>query len=243
MIHQLALAIDAHAPTRRRSLDLTSLKSHALKLFDAMAAEIRLSPQLRGVMDTDPGAEFIFGGYDWVKKEFEIWSVRFNPETRRFAAHPPQSLAYLPSAGRVVLTSAKRPRGEVLGRVLFAGDQAPKAQESFLRRFPQGMRQDQMKIDWEPFETVRDMLREPGKSETIGGPPQIVKVYQYMDAAVLGVHWPDRATGRVHLQGRPCLGYERIERFVLDPDTLWTAAMTQPGVLSDEVGSTLSEQG
>jgi hypothetical protein len=31
---------------------------------------------------------------------------------------------------------------------------------------------------------------------------------------------PTRATESFILQGRPCLGYERIDRFVLDPDTL-----------------------
>lgn len=79
----------------------------------------------------------------------------------------------------------------------------------------------------EPFETVRDMLRDAKHSETIGGPPQVVKIYQYMSSAPLAVFWPDRTSGIVHLQGRPCLGYERIERWVLDPDFL--RSEPQPG--------------
>jgi hypothetical protein len=64
------------------------------------------------------------------------------------------------------------------------------------------------------------MLRDPGRASTIGGAPQILKVYQYMSTAPLGVYWPDKASGRIVLQGRATLGYERIDRFVLDPDTL-----------------------
>jgi hypothetical protein len=75
-------------------------------------------------------------------------------------------------------------------------------------------------MDMEPFETVRDMLRDSGHSETIGGAPQVVKVYQYMQTAALGVFWPDRKMGSIYLQGRRCLGYERIDNWLLDPDTL-----------------------
>jgi len=41
MLLQLALAIDAYAPARRGSLDLSALKKHALKIFDSMAESIR----------------------------------------------------------------------------------------------------------------------------------------------------------------------------------------------------------
>lgn len=64
------------------------------------------------------------------------------------------------------------------------------------------------------------MLRDPLRAETIGGAPQLVKVYQYMRSAPLAVYWPKKGEGPPHLQGRPCLGYERIDRWAIDPDTL-----------------------
>ena len=75
-------------------------------------------------------------------------------------------------------------------------------------------------LDMEPFEIVRDMLRDTAHSETIGGAPQVVKVHQYMSAAPLGVYWPNRASGSVFIQGRRRLDYERVDRWILDPDTL-----------------------
>jgi hypothetical protein len=72
----------------------------------------------------------------------------------------------------------------------------------------------------EPFEVVRDMLRYSGHSETVGGAPQVVKVYQYMQTAALGIFWPDKKAGQIYLQGRRCLDYERIDNWLLDPDTL-----------------------
>jgi hypothetical protein len=87
-------------------------------------------------------------------------------------------------------------------------------------------------LDMEPFEVVRDMLRDPGHAETIGGAPQVVKVYQYMRTAPLGVYWPQKAGGEVYLQGRACLGYERIDRWVLDPDTLVSERQVVQGTVA-----------
>lgn len=50
-----------------------------------------------------------------------------------------------------------------------------------------------LKLGMEPFEVVRDMLRDNKKSDSIGGPPQIVKVYQYMRSAPLAVYWPNKS--------------------------------------------------
>ena len=71
----------------------------------------------------------------------------------------------------------------------------------------------------EPFEVLRDMLRE-GKYNSIGGPPQIVKVYRYLNAMPYGVYWPNRESDHITVLGRPLLDYETLEYPILDPDTL-----------------------
>ena len=82
------------------------------------------------------------------------------------------------------------------------------------------MVQDALQGWMEPFQVVRDMLRVPARAETIGGAPQLLKVYQYMQAGALGVYWPTKAEGRPHLLGRSCLPYERTDRWTVDPDSL-----------------------
>jgi hypothetical protein len=221
MMQQLALAIDAHAPLRRRSMDLPAMRSHALKIFDSMSELILSSQRLSTPVSAAPEAEFLFGGYSWIKKKFEIWAIRYNVRDRRFVAEPAHWVCIDNRSERIVIR--RRPDkadARCLGKLAFAGDQAPLAKEKLIERLARLLNANMPKFDWEPFEVVRDMLRDPHHSETIGGAPQIVKVYQYMDAAPLGVYWPKKSDGIVHLQGRPCLGYERIDRFVLDPDTL-----------------------
>jgi hypothetical protein len=222
MMQQLALAIDSHAPLQRGSLELPQVRTHALKIFNAMATQIRSSELLSAPTDTTPEAEFLFGGYSWIKKKFELWRMAYARRGGSFRAHPATWVCYSSKLGRVVLKASKDPAEPRLGKIAFAGDQAPLARRLLLDKLN---RTDPARavLDWTPFEVVRDMLRDPRHSETIGGAPQIVKVYQYMKSAALGVFWPD-SSGVPHLQGRALLGYERTEKFVLDPDILRSEA-------------------
>ena len=71
----------------------------------------------------------------------------------------------------------------------------------------------------EPFEVLRDMIRE-NISPHIGGPPQLVKVYQHMNCTPFAVFWPARREKGKALLGRPLMHYESIPYPILDPDTL-----------------------
>jgi hypothetical protein len=71
----------------------------------------------------------------------------------------------------------------------------------------------------EPFEVIRDMLREAEPHATIGGAPQLAKINQYLYATSIAVYWPDKESGVPSLQGRPILEFEKVDRWTLDPDT------------------------
>lgn len=197
-----------------------------------MAAQIQSSKHLSSSAETDPEAEFLFGGYSWIKKRFELWRIAFSKGDQKFSADPAKWLCFSPKLSKVVIRSSKNPVDKRLGMIAFAGDQAPLARRRLLEKLNTND-PSKVELDWAPFEVVRDMLRDPAHSETIGGTPQIVKVYQYMKSAALGVYWPDGVTGVPHLQGRALLGYERTEKFVLDPDTLRSEAHVHGGLTSD----------
>jgi hypothetical protein len=224
MMMQLISAIDSHAPNLRGSLSLSELRTHMLKIFNSMANDIQPSIHINADVDADPEATFLFGGWSWVQKRFQLWAIRFDAKDKKFVADPAHWLTYLPEAGKIIHRKRKNVKDEKnIGHFAFAGDQAPLARAALLEKLSKrGQDELEKELDWEPFEVIRDMLRDNGKSETIGGSPQVVKVYQYMQTAPFGVYWPNKANGKVCLQGRQCLGYERIDRWVLDPDTLHT---------------------
>ena len=72
-------------------------------------------------------------------------------------------------------------------------------------------------LDMEPFEVLRDIIRSE-KFPSVGGPVQLVKIYEHANAIPVGVYWPDKASGTVAVLGRPLLDYEKSQWGVLDPD-------------------------
>jgi hypothetical protein len=222
MMLQFSLAISSYRVAQRRSMDLSELKTHGLKIFDEMAKLLQSDAQVIGAPPDDiPAAQFLFGGYSWIKKEFELWRIRFDKTRRRFVSVEAE-WAYLdPLRRRVHMDKlARSERKTAIGRIAFAGDQAPKAKRLFsqmmARRYREG--EEISKIDMEPFDILTGMLRDPDHSPTIGGAPQLIKVYQYMQAVSFPIYWPDKQSGRYFLQGRPCLGYENLDTKIVDPD-------------------------
>jgi hypothetical protein len=224
MMLQFQRAIESYSPSLRGSLDIRSLLTHALKVFDKMTGMIQRDPHVSAELNIFPQATFVFGGYSWLKKRFELWTIKYNTVERRFEAHPSNWIGISTEAGSYVIRRAKYPRRgpRYNTKVCFAGDASKRAQTLLLDKLNARKAGDKgwLGMDWEPFETVRDMLRDHDRPDTIGGAPQVVKVYQYMHSASLGVFWPNKRKKQIYLQGRPCLGYERIENWILDPDTL-----------------------
>jgi hypothetical protein len=74
------------------------------------------------------------------------------------------------------------------------------------------------KIDMEPFDILTGMLRDPEHSPTIGGAPQLIKVYQYIQAESF------RSTGRTwnraetFSKGGPVLDTRISTKQIVDPD-------------------------
>ncbi len=226
MILQLQRSIDSHEPARRGSLDIPTIRTHALKIFDRMAKLIRPSTHIYPEQDVSPEASFVFGGYSWVKKEFELWTFTHSKSENRFEARPATWIGFSSELNRYVVLLAKFPRQgpDQFSKIAFAGTegQVQRAKHLLLDKLNAEKTEEKIQqgMDWQPFEVIRDMLRDPNRDESIGGAPQIVKLYQYMHSASLAVYWPDKKGNQVYLQGRPCLGYEQVDNWILDPDTL-----------------------
>lgn len=60
----------------------------------------------------------------------------------------------------------------------------------------------------EPLEVLRDMCLD-SSFVTIGGPPQVAKVYRHLNSQFFAVEWPP-GSGEKTLAGRPLLSYEAV---------------------------------
>jgi hypothetical protein len=213
---QMSAAIDLYSKSRDRAMDIHDLKSHTLKAFNNMREDIHDRPLAQEELEV-PEVIFLFGGYSWKQKSFAIWMLHFDLAIKKFTYRPVKNWA---------------PANSWFGNfkhAVFVGDrehvhEAKKNLMNLLRdRYPSSNSQgDSFTFDMEPFEVLRDMLRRSTARSSIGGPPQIVKVYQHMNCRPVGIYWPNRESGQVSVLGRPLLGYETPRWSILDPDTLQT---------------------
>lgn len=222
LMHQVISAISTYERSASRAQDIVELKSHVLKVFESLREAVHDASGDEGI----PSAEFLFGGYSWIRKKFLIWRIHFQKGMNSFEANP-----------------AKEWKGSPW---IFAGDkdhveQARKDLSKIMNSRKRGPHQtDAFKFDWEPFEVIRDMLRDVDsqkfrhKSDSIGGAPQILKIYEHLSSKYVAVEWKidQQKNGEgIYVCGRKILGYETPSLWILNPDTL----ITRHPLLSEEV--------
>lgn len=81
------------------------------------------------------------------------------------------------------------------------------------------------KFDMEPYDALCELLRREAvnnPASTVGGAPQMVKVYQYMKSGTIGVYWPNRNPNNPYenrtLLGRKLLPYEETDYWFWDQE-------------------------
>ena len=196
---QLANSIAHYPPSVERRLDIAHLKGHTIRLLNQMR-ELIGGPFPAGQDGPDPPqALFFLGGYSWRYRAFYAWKLIYEDDSFRFV--------------RAVRGWQNRDGW----RLAFGGDAdaVEHAHERLIARLraPGRERTYEDGLDMEPFEVIRDIVRED-RFGSVGGAPQIAKVYRHLNTQFFGVPW----NGALTVAGRPMLGYERAFVPVVDPD-------------------------
>lgn len=199
---QIYMAVQSYERLRTRAMDLHDFKGHLLNVINSLQKAIHYSSAGYDISET----EFILGGYSWIRKAFSSWLIHFDKHDKIFKVRPSTRLI-----------------GKFNG-VVIAGDWKYKAKNLIkeLLQSRYGLQTEKFTgdgFDFEPFEILRDLLREAERDGTIGGAPQVVKVYQHMNCRPIAVYWPNKESGQVTVLGRHLLGYENTDSWILDPDT------------------------
>ena len=213
LMHQVISAVSTYERSASRAQDIVELKSHVLKVFESLREAVHDASGDEGI----PSAEFLFGGYSWIRKKFMIWRIHFQKGMNSFEANPAKEWKGNPwiFAGDKEHVDAAR---LALSRLLITQNRAPHQVDHF-------------KFDWEPFEVIRNMLRGVNKDKrlhkegSIGGAPQVLKVYEHLTSKYLAVDWKNshqKNGDGIYVCGRKILGYETPSLWVLDPDALIT---------------------
>jgi hypothetical protein len=197
---QMVRAIEFYPPSLNRRTDVAVAKGHTLRVFNQMRSLIHDLPS-RGEGPGDPNVRFLFGGFSWRRQRFMLWTLHYDKSIDKFTFQPTSDWV--------------QPRG---GRknCAFIGDAVEEAHERLVEILRSKGKLDSGGFDMEPFEVLRDIIRSRAY-RTIGGAPQLAKVYRYMRTQIFAVRWPDNS-GVPHVLGRPALSYEALDTPAIDPD-------------------------
>jgi len=196
-------AIKMYEPAETRLLDIIELKGHLIRMFNHSRSFISMLPH--GVTQAIPAAGFMLSGYSWRTKQFHIWILHYDAHIGRFTFRPIGQWGGQEEGSR-----------KVIG---FIGDDdvVATAREQLISLLRERNALTSASFNMEPFEVLRDIIRG-NNFPSVGGPIQLVKVYQHSNVAPFGVYWPQKKDGAVALLGRPLMDYERSRWGVLDPD-------------------------
>jgi hypothetical protein len=199
LILQMAHGIEFWPKSNNRAADITVAKGIAIDVFNQMREAIFDFP-VGQTAAGDPEVEFIFGGFSWRLNRFVIWTLHYDQEIDRFTFRPVPSWT----------------SGNDAKRIAIVGDAKDEAKQRLVDLLRNRGKLNGYGFDMEPFEVLRDVIRSE-VDPTIGGAPQVAKVYRYMRTQHFAVEWP-LSGGRPHALGRPALDYEQFDLPVIDPD-------------------------
>lgn len=198
MMIQLQTAVANYPKAINRSQDLYDFKGYILKIMNDM---------LKYKSDYElPETSFLFGGYSWKKDKFALWHLHYQEHFRIFTYRP--------------ISFWRGVKGEI--KVSFTGDYTDDAKERLINLLRERDKLIDGNLDMEPFEVLRDMLRENDETKypLIGGSPQLIKVYRHMNRTPIAVKWEIENHDVISLLGRPLLDFEKTSFPIIDPDTL-----------------------
>ncbi|MGD9920062.1 MAG: hypothetical protein AB7V13_01280 [Pseudorhodoplanes sp.] len=197
-------AIKMFPPAETRSLDLAELKGHLVRVFDHSRKFITKLPRGQ-TKPCSPDAKFMLSGYSWKSKRFHVWTLHYDRSIEGFTFRP--------------TTEWGGQEDDAYKLIAYVGDKeaVQAAKQNLVLMLRDRDKLAKGALDMEPFEVLRDIVRAEA-FPSVGGPIQVVKVYEHANSVPVGVYWPNRTAGNVALLGRPLMDYEKQRWGVIDPD-------------------------
>ena len=199
MLIQLKSALEMNEKIHSRAVDISDLRSYVIKIIEEMRLAVYDYPK-GNVEEEGNDYRFIFAGYSWRFSEFRIWHVQYQVNIDKF------------SYRSVGLYPKKQNQGR---KYIFIGDHTGEARKR-LNRLVKLKNLEYGELNWEPLEVLRDMCLDEDAYPEIGGAPQVIKIYKFMNTIPYNVYWPSKINGEVHFGGRKLLPFEKNKYLSID---------------------------
>lgn len=200
MVLQAISMIGAYGGHDRRQLDVPALGGQLCRVLDDM-----LSRAVGVAADEDPHCEFLLAGWSWRLGRFRAYKVNFDA-TRTVLGRPVFVSTPVGSAPPGLGGAASSPLYATIG------DAGRRLTSRLTQR---RLESPYLRLDMEPLDALVELCADPA-THTVGGVPQVGKVYRTMRSEPFVVS----VGGTKAVGGRPLLYNENYDLRVLsrDPD-------------------------
>lgn len=130
-----------------------------------------------------------------MRKDFRIWTIYYSEKEKAFLAREAKSFHTR------------------LPKVTFIGDWATQLRSRIAKQL--GQSKETSRLYLEPLRDLSELLAAAKQSDSIGGPPQLIRITQHMNTRPLCVRWRSQDT----LFGRPLFDYENTDYWIVNPFT------------------------
>ncbi len=140
----------------------------------------------------NPGTLFLLAGYSWADARFKIWDFHYDGFTKRFIHRS--------------ITSS--PIDDPKRAFVFKGDYEKEAKERLYQLLRINGTFQSGSLDMEPLDVLKEFILS-GCYRSVGGNPQLVKVYRALKVVPFVISW----NGERSYFGRSLLHYEEPDRY------------------------------
>jgi hypothetical protein len=189
---QVQNAFAAFEAIRTRRMDLVGAMHHALRVVNQMKLGIDSWPSdgERDYSDT----LFLLAGFSWRRSRYEVWRLVYRRRHRKF---------------RFLQVTGIRGLGE--NRLVhFAGDETSRATSALARYLAANGTLTSGAVDMEPMQALLEVaMDESDATRSIGGAPQVAKIYRHQNINHFAVQWPP-GSQEAYFFGRRVLPAEKV---------------------------------
>jgi hypothetical protein len=159
-----------------------------------------------GQTKPDPAeCDLIFGGWSWKSRGFKLWRFFYRKERDAFDFEPVGSWIKVGKDYPIVFAGNREAIEQARDRIVAI----LRARERFQTPY----------FDMEPFEVLRDIIRERNFVD-VGGPPQLAKIYEHGNTQAFAIRWEMPHGRQLSVLGRPLFPNEANKLRLIDPDQI-----------------------
>lgn len=181
IIEHIRHAMDSNAPIRDRAYDIEDLVHNIVDITNET-----LCHEKEVIGDYEMDFSMILGGYSWKRKKPILRVIEYSSRQKKYYSHIVQTIKKTPVA------------------VIGDKDAVMFARHAIFNKLESDGVQDFGAFNMQPLSVLMDFIND-SKYTTIGGAPQLLKVYPFMKTLPWGF---TKGDGDVYFYGRKLLAYE-----------------------------------